>query len=320
MAEPNEQPKTVSDNPQPATDKPTELPHVQSPPLSPELKTEPVRERIAPQPLEPMRPVRRPRRSSTRRRPRRNASFALPAYGSAEAGMPGFSRACLPAAHRKSRRNHDDRRRPRRRVRLGHEQAAGKPEPPQRDAVLIEENARLQKSVGASHQGACRAENQRRNHQQGQRRSQFGQAQRPARQVAPETTGSISKPAVAAPPPAPPASMPSAEPPPLPPARPSGVQLERRPLPIIQGWTICQVRNGVAWVDNRGELFAAQPGVPLPGLGAVEAVRREGYQWIVITPKGIISSAGESTAGATRGRSSIIRPIIALVLGPRQLC
>ena len=35
MAEPNEQPKTVSDNPQPATDKPTELPHFQSPPLSP---------------------------------------------------------------------------------------------------------------------------------------------------------------------------------------------------------------------------------------------------------------------------------------------
>ena len=90
MAEPNEQPKTVSDNPQPATDKPTELPHFQSPPLSPELKAEPVRERIAPQPLEPMRPFA----SAPKLDPQKAEEeriFALPHTEVPKASMPRFS-------------------------------------------------------------------------------------------------------------------------------------------------------------------------------------------------------------------------------------
>jgi hypothetical protein len=296
MAEPNEQPKTVSDNPQPATDKPTELPHFQSPPLSPELKTEPVRERIAPQPLEPMRPFA----SAPKLDPQKAEEeriFALPHMEAPKAGMPGFSvpsylqrTASLAATVLIA-------------AGLGAAFASAmnkqpKPEPPQRDAVLIDENAQLQKSVArlTKELAALKTTVETASKDSAARLAKLNdRLDRP-----PETTGSISKQAVAAPPPAPPASMPSAEPPPLPPARPAGAQLERRPLPIIQGWTIYQVRNGVAWVDNGGELFAAQVGVPLPGLGPVEAVRREGSQWIVITPRGVISSAGESTAANAR--------------------
>ena len=297
MAEPNEQPKTVSDNPQPATDKPTELPHFQSPPLSPELKTEPVRERIAPQPLEPMRPFA----SAPKLDPQKAEEeriFALPHIEVPKVSKPGFSvpsylqrTASLAATVLIA-------------AGLGAAFASAmnkqpKPEPRQRDAVLIEENAQLQKSVArlTKELAALKTTVETTSKDSAARLAKL--ADRLER--APETTGSISKQAVVAPPPAPPAAMPSAEPPPLPPARPAGAQLERRPpLPIIQGWTIYQVRNGVAWVDNGGELFAAQVGVPLPGLGPVEAVRREGSQWIVITPKGVISSAGESTAANMR--------------------
>ena len=296
MAEPNEQPKTVSDTAQPATDKPTELPHFQSPPLSPELKAEPVRERIAPEPLEPMRPfASAPKLDPQKAEEERvfglpnldlpkvsTPRFAMPSYLQRTASLAAtvLIAAGLGAAFAS---------------------AMNKPpkvEPPQRDAVLIEENAQLQKSVArlTKEVAALKTTVETTSKDSAARFAKLNdRLDKP-----PETTGSISKQAVVAPPPAPPAPMLSAEPTPLPPARPAGAQLERRPLPIIQGWTIYQIRNGVAWVDNGGELFAAQVGVPLPGLGPVEAVRREGSQWVVITPKGVISSAGESTAANAR--------------------
>jgi len=296
MAEPNEQPKTVSDGEQPAADKPTELPHFQSPPLSPESKSEPVRERIAPQPLEPMRPFAAAPKLDPQKAEEERI-FALPHVEVPKVSMPSFSvpsylqrTASLAATVLIA-------------AGLGAAFASvmnkqPKPEPPQRDAVLIEENAQLQKSVArlTKELAALKTTVETTSKDSAVRIAKLTERL----ERAPETTGSISKQAVAAPPPAAPAPMPSAEPTPLPPARPAGAQLERRPLPIIQGWTIYQIRNGVAWVENGGELFAAQVGVPLPGLGPVEAVRREGSQWIVVTPKGVISSAGESTAADTR--------------------
>ena len=296
MAEPNEQPKTVSDNPQPATDKPTDLPHFQSPPLSPELKAEPVRERIAPQPLEPMRPF-----ASTPKLDPQKAEeeriFALPHSEVPKVSMPRFAMpsylqrtASLAATVLIA-------------AGLGAAFASvmnrpPKPEPQQRDAVLIEENAQLQKSVGrlTKELAALKTTVEATSKESAARFAKLNdRLDKP-----PETTGSISKQAVVAPPAVPPAPMLATEPTPLPQARPVGAQQERRPLPIIEGWTIYQIRNGVAWVDNGGELFAAQVGAPLPGLGPVQAVRREGAQWIVVTPKGVISSAGESTAANTR--------------------
>jgi hypothetical protein len=295
MAEPNEQPKTVSDNPQPATDKPTELPHFQSPPLSPELKAEPARERIAPQPLEPMRPFASAPKLDPQKAEEERV-FGLPHVEAPKVSVPSFSvpsylqrTASLAATVLIA-------------AGLGAAFASAinkppKAEPPPRDAALIEENAQLQKSVArlAKELAALKTTVETASKDSAVRFAKLNdRLDKP-----PETTGSISKQTVAAPPPAPPAPMPAAEPTPLPQARPAGTHLERR-LPIIPGWTIYQIRNGVAWVDNGGELFAAQVGVPLPGLGPVEAIRRDGSQWVVITPKGVISSAGESTAAHAR--------------------
>jgi hypothetical protein len=41
-------------------------------------------------------------------------------------------------------------------------------------------------------------------------------------------------------------------------------------------------------VESRCQLFQVAPGVPLPGLGRVEAIRREGDAWVVVTQKGLI--------------------------------
>jgi hypothetical protein len=90
----------------------------------------------------------------------------------------------------------------------------------------------------------------------------------------PETTASISKAAA-------PAAMPASLVTPLPPVKPQ----------IVQGWTARASRDGVILVEGRGEVYQVSPGVPLPGLGPVESIKREGDRWVVATPKGIIVSS-----------------------------
>ncbi len=59
---------------------------------------------------------------------------------------------------------------------------------------------------------------------------------------------------------------------------------------VISGWNIVQARGNGVLVETRGELFLARAGSPLPGLGTVESVKRDGNRWVVTTPKGIIVS------------------------------
>jgi len=63
--------------------------------------------------------------------------------------------------------------------------------------------------------------------------------------------------------------------------------------------TVNARRNGQAVVETRGELFQVVPGVPLPGLGRVEAIRRDGNSWVVVTQKGMIMP-GDSTAAISQ--------------------
>ena len=290
MSEPNEQAKSAAEG-QPAPEIKAELPHVESPPLSlaDEMRSMLVREKIVPEPLEPMRapfaaaPEVRPEAESApkpklsvprlgvSRRLRRTAALAATVMIAAGLG------AAFGAVVQKRQ------------------------EPPaiQRDAALIEENAAMQKSISrlTKELAALKTSVESANKDSQTRVTKLTDRV----EKLTETTGSISKQAAATPVPTPPAPQVAAvtatEPTPLPQARPTVAQQDRR-LPIVQGWTIYQIRNGVAWVENGGEVFAAQVGAPLPGLGRVEAVRRDGNQWLVVTAKGVISSAGESTADA----------------------
>jgi len=86
-----------------------------------------------------------------------------------------------------------------------------------------------------------------------------------------EVTGSIAPPATAA------ASVP------LPAPKP-----EIARLPTVEGWTLREAGNGSALIENRRGIFEVFAGDSLPGLGNIEAIRKQDGKWVVVTSKGLI--------------------------------
>lgn len=58
--------------------------------------------------------------------------------------------------------------------------------------------------------------------------------------------------------------------------------------PIVSGWTLRNVYDGAALIEGRGRLVEVEPGDPLPGIGRVQAIRRQDGRWVVVTSKGLI--------------------------------
>ena len=93
-----------------------------------------------------------------------------------------------------------------------------------------------------------------------------------AKEAAKETTGSVTLPSAAA------AAQPLA-PVPAPVAA------------IVPGWAVRDVYRGVAMLQSRlGGMVEVEPGDVLPGLGRIEAIRRQDGRWVVVTSKGTITS------------------------------
>jgi len=59
---------------------------------------------------------------------------------------------------------------------------------------------------------------------------------------------------------------------------------------VVAGWTLRAARDGLALIEGRGEIFQVERGVPVPGLGRVEEIKREDGRWMVVTARGIIVS------------------------------
>jgi hypothetical protein len=59
-------------------------------------------------------------------------------------------------------------------------------------------------------------------------------------------------------------------------------------LPTVEGWLLRDVGNGGALVEGRQGIFEVYAGDPLPGLGRVDAIRRQDGRWVVVTTKGLI--------------------------------
>jgi len=91
--------------------------------------------------------------------------------------------------------------------------------------------------------------------------------------AAKDVTGSITPPATAA----------AAAPVPLPAPKP-----EIARLPTVEGWVIRDVGRGGALIEGRRGIFEVYAGDPVPGLGHVEAIRRQDGKWVVVTSKGLI--------------------------------
>jgi hypothetical protein len=60
---------------------------------------------------------------------------------------------------------------------------------------------------------------------------------------------------------------------------------------ILNGWIVQGVHNGRALVESRyGGVFVVGSGSFLPGLGRVQAVKRQDGEWVVVTARGLITS------------------------------
>jgi hypothetical protein len=85
--------------------------------------------------------------------------------------------------------------------------------------------------------------------------------------AAKEVTGSIS----------PPATAPAAEP-----------KVEVGRLPTVEGWVLRDVARGGALIDGRQGIYEVYAGDVVPGLGRIDAIRRQDGRWVVVTGKGLI--------------------------------
>ncbi|WP_157328237.1 hypothetical protein [Bradyrhizobium cajani] len=99
-------------------------------------------------------------------------------------------------------------------------------------------------------------------------------AQAAAAAPAKETTGSIAPTQVAT----------AAAPPPA----PAAPKTEVGRLPTIEGWRLRNAANGGALIEGRDGLYEVYPGDPIPGVGRVDAIRRQDGRWVVVTSKGLI--------------------------------
>ena len=59
-------------------------------------------------------------------------------------------------------------------------------------------------------------------------------------------------------------------------------------LPTVDGWALREVANGGAMIESRRGLFEVYAGDSLPGLGRIDAIRRQDGRWVVVTSKGLI--------------------------------
>lgn len=60
-------------------------------------------------------------------------------------------------------------------------------------------------------------------------------------------------------------------------------------LPRVEGWVLRDIANGGALIEGRQGIFEVYAGDPVPGLGRVDAIRKQDGKWVVVTSKGLIS-------------------------------
>jgi hypothetical protein len=71
-------------------------------------------------------------------------------------------------------------------------------------------------------------------------------------------------------------------------AKSEAAKSEMARLPTVEGWVLRDVANGSALIEGRRGMFEVYAGDPVPGLGRVDAIRRQDGRWVVVTSKGLI--------------------------------
>ncbi|MET0221097.1 MAG: hypothetical protein ABW213_10610 [Tardiphaga sp.] len=73
-----------------------------------------------------------------------------------------------------------------------------------------------------------------------------------------------------------------------PPAPAPAAKPEVARLPTLDGWVLHDVANGGATIEGRPGIFEVYAGDPVPGLGRIDAIRKQDGRWTVVTSKGLI--------------------------------
>ena len=75
-------------------------------------------------------------------------------------------------------------------------------------------------------------------------------------------------------------------------AAPASAKTEIARLPTVEGWVLRDVGRGGngALIESRRGVYEVYPGEPVPGLGRVDAIRKQDGRWVVVTSKGLIVS------------------------------
>ncbi|WP_439367546.1 hypothetical protein ACNJYD_33760 [Bradyrhizobium sp. DASA03005] len=71
---------------------------------------------------------------------------------------------------------------------------------------------------------------------------------------------------------------------------PAAPKTEVGRLPTIEGWRLRNASNGGALIEGRDGLYEVYPGDPIPGVGRVDAIRRQDGRWVVVTSRGLITA------------------------------
>jgi hypothetical protein len=58
----------------------------------------------------------------------------------------------------------------------------------------------------------------------------------------------------------------------------------------IEGWFVRDVRRGTALIEGRMGIIEVEQGDLVPGLGRVDAIRKQDGRWVVVTSRGLITS------------------------------
>ena len=56
----------------------------------------------------------------------------------------------------------------------------------------------------------------------------------------------------------------------------------------MEGWALRDVDHGSALIDSRQGMFEVYAGDNVPGLGRIDAIRKQDGHWVVVTSKGLI--------------------------------
>ncbi len=98
-----------------------------------------------------------------------------------------------------------------------------------------------------------------------------------------DVTGTVTTPAGAQAPP-----MPQLHAPPATTTAGNAPTNEVGRLPTVESWVLRDASRGSALIEGRGGLYEVLVGDPVPGLGRVDAIRKQDGRWVVVTSKGLI--------------------------------